>query len=118
HGRMIWAESTTMCPHPCVIMRRPFAGCQAHLPETRIRDYTARGGRVDLYRLSGVDRLSEPESDLLATILVRHFIGQEISYDPGGALLSGTRWFRLTRLLPAADLNSLFCSELVAKICQ
>ncbi len=116
HGSLVWVESTTLCAHPCVILGRPVSGCQAHLPEMRIDDYVSAGGRVDLYRLSPVDRLSQFESDLLTKILVRHFIGREITYDLGGALLSGTRLFKRTRLLPSADLNELFCSELAAKV--
>ena len=46
--RMVWIESTTLCPHPCEITGRPINGCQAHHPETRIADYLADGGRVDL----------------------------------------------------------------------
>lgn len=118
HGRMVWIESTTLCEHPCVIMARPINGCQAHLPEMRIQDYLQTGGRVDLYRLSPIEKLSTEESHLLTRILVRHFIGQQVSYDLGGALLSGTRLFKRTRLLPSADLNELFCSELVAAVCM
>jgi len=33
---------------------RPINGCQAHHPETRIADYVADGGRIDLYRLSPI----------------------------------------------------------------
>ncbi len=115
-GNMVWIESTTLCPHPCAILGYQLDGCQAHLPEERIRDYVAAGGRVDIYRLSPIDRLSEPESELLAKILVKHFIGQRVTYDLGGALLSGTRLFKRTQLLPQADLNELFCSELVAAV--
>lgn len=115
-GNMVWMESTTLCPHPCVILGYQLDGCQAHLPEERIRDYVAAGGHVDLYRLSPIDRLSQHESDLLTTILVKHFIGQRVTYDLGGALLSGTRLFKRTHLLPQADLNELFCSELVAAV--
>ena len=116
HGSPLWIESTTLCRHPCAVMGRPISGVQAHLPEMRIDDYVQAGGRVDVYRLSPVDRLSQPESELLTRILVRHFIGQQATYDLGGALLSGTRLFKRTRLLPAADLNELFCSELVAAV--
>jgi hypothetical protein len=118
HGRMVWVESTTLCRHPCTILGYPINGCQAHLPEERITDYLAEGGRVDLYRLSPIEKLSQDESDLLTRILVRHFIGREVTYDLGGALLSGTRLFKRTRLLPSADLNELFCSELVAAVCM
>lgn len=118
HGRMVWMESTTLCTHPCAILGTQVAGCQAHLPEDRIRDYLTTGGHVDLYRLSPIERLSQSESELLTTILVRHFIGQRVTYDLGGALVSGTRLFKRTRLLPQADLNELFCSELVAAVCM
>ncbi len=118
HDRTIWIESTTLCPHPCEITGRPINGCQAHHPETRISDYLADGGRVDLYRLSAIEKLSRDERDLLSRILIRHFVGREVTYDLGGALLSGTRLFKRTRLLPSADLNELFCSELVAAVCM
>ncbi|MCA9066357.1 MAG: hypothetical protein KDA96_24990 [Planctomycetaceae bacterium] len=117
-GRMVWIESTTVCHHACQILGYRVHGCQAHLPETRIHDYISNGGRVDLYRLSPIEKLSQSESGLLTTILVRHFIGQQVTYDLGGALLSGTRLFKRTRLLPKADLNQLFCSELVAAVCM
>lgn len=116
--RMVWIESTTLCPHPCEITGRPINGCQAHHPETRIADYLADGGRVDLYRLSPIEKLSKEERELLSRILIRHFVGREVTYDLGGALLSGTRLFKRTRLLPSADLNELFCSELVAAVCM
>ncbi|MFQ5733183.1 MAG: hypothetical protein ACE5KM_14680 [Planctomycetaceae bacterium] len=115
-GSPIWIESTTLCRHACVVRGESVSGVQAHFPEDRIRDYVADGGRVDLYRLSAIDRLSESESQLVSRILIRHFIGRMISYDTGGALLSGTRLFKRTRLLPKADLNELFCSELVAAV--
>lgn len=112
----VWIESTTRCRHPCAILNERVAGVQAHLPEQRIEDYTAAGGRVDLYRLSPIDRLSAAESELLSKILIRHFIGRRVTYDLGGALLSGTRLLKRTRLLPGADLNQLFCSELAAAV--
>lgn len=118
HGRMVWIESTTLCEHPCVIMAQHVNDCQAHLPEIRIHDYAKAGGRVDLYRLAPIEKLSRIESELLTRILVRHFIGQQVTYDLGGALVSGTRLFKRTRLLPSADLNELFCSELVAAVCM
>ena len=115
-GRTVWIESTTLCPHPCLVRHAKVAGCQVHPVEVRIQDYVASGGHVDLYRLSPVDRLSSSESQLLTRILIRHFVGRSVTYDVGGALLSGTRLFKHTRLLPSADLNQLFCSELAAKV--
>lgn len=116
HELAVWVEATTLCRHTCLVHGERIAGCQAHLPELRIHDYVSRGGHVDLYRLSSVDRLSRNESELLTRILIRHFVGRKVTYDAGGALLSGTRLFKHTRLLPSADLNQLFCSELVAKV--
>lgn len=105
-----------MCRHTCLVHGERIAGCQAHEPELRIDDYLSKGGYVDLYRLSPVDRLSHHETELLTRILIRHFVGRNVTYDIGGALLSGTRLFKHTRLLPSADLNQLFCSELAAKV--
>ena len=116
NGSALWVESTTLCEHPCVIRRECVGGAQAHLPEHRIQDYVNAGGRVDLYRLTPIDRLSHAESGLLTRILITHFIRRDVSYDTGGALLSGTRLFKHTRLFPRADLNQLFCSELAAKV--
>ena len=116
HGSPLWLESTTLCPHPCAVLGYRVEGVQAHLPEERIQDYVSAGGRVDVYRLSAIDRLSQSESELLSKVLIRHFLGRLVTYDLGGALLSGTRLFKRTRLLPAADLNELFCSELVAAV--
>ena len=116
HGSPLWLESTTLCPHPCAVLGYQVDGVQAHLPEERIQDYVSAGGRVDVYRLSAIDRLSQSESELLSKVLIRHFLGRLVTYDLGGALLSGTRLFKRTRLLPAADLNELFCSELVAAV--
>lgn len=111
-----WIESTTFCRHRCLVRGTRVAGCQVHPAELRIQDYVSSGGHVDLYRLSPVDKLSSAESLLLSRILIRHFVGRSVTYDVGGALLSGTRLFRHTRLLPSADLNQLFCSELAAKV--
>jgi hypothetical protein len=116
HEVPVWIESTTLCRHTCLVHGERIAGCQVHEPELRINDYLASGGHVDLYRLSPVDRLSSIESLLLSRILIRHFVGRNVTYDIGGALLSGTRLFKHTRLLPSADLNQLFCSELAAKV--
>lgn len=117
-GRMVWVESTTLCRHPCVIRGERFNGCQAHDPSNRIADYVNAGGRVDLYRLAPIESLSADESDLLTSILIRHFVRGQVQYDMGGALISGTRLFKATRLLPDADLNKLFCSELIAAVCM
>ena len=115
-GTQLWLESTTLCRHPCAILGYPVSGVQSHLPEDRIGDYINDGGRVDIYRLTAIDRLSQTETTLLSRILLNHFLGRLIAYDTGGALLSGTRLFKWSRLFPKADLNQLFCSELVAAV--
>jgi hypothetical protein len=115
-GRPVWVESTTLCPHPCLLRRLHVSGVQAHRPEDRVRDYTLSRGRVDLYRLVDVNSLSRAESLLLSRILIEHFVQRGLTYDYGGAVLSGTRVFQLTRLFPGADLERLFCSELIAAV--
>ncbi|MBX3438719.1 MAG: hypothetical protein KF861_14590 [Planctomycetaceae bacterium] len=115
-GRSLWIESTSLCRHPCLLQSRLIAGVQAQHPEDRIRDYVQSGGRVDLYRLTDVNQLTAGESRLLTDVLIDHFIRRRVRYDVSGALLSATRVLQLTRLFPGADLNRLFCSELVAAV--
>ena len=110
-GRPLWVESTTLCRRPCMMRGRPVAGVQAHPPEARVRDYAGAGGRVDVYRFVGFAALSGEEEALLHRLLVRDAVGGAGRYDLGGALVSGTR---LLRLLPGAELRTLFCSELAA----
>ncbi|MCA9049467.1 MAG: hypothetical protein KDA89_12110, partial [Planctomycetaceae bacterium] len=57
---------------------------------------------------------SADEHALLAQLLINEFVRSTIPYDLTGAILSGTRLFQWSHLFPAADLHSLFCSELVA----
>lgn len=112
----VWLEATTLATRPCLVRDRVVNGAQAHRPEERLREYVAGGGWVDFYRLTPVNRLSAQESRLLTRILLNHFVEPGVDYDYGGALLSGTRWFQATKLFPGADLNQLFCSELVAAV--
>ncbi|MCA9026616.1 MAG: hypothetical protein KDA86_15525 [Planctomycetaceae bacterium] len=112
----LWVESTTLCSHPCLIRKRSVTGVQAHRPIERIRDYVQDNGRVDLYRLTDINRLSNTESQLLSRILLDYFVRRDVRYDISGALLSGTRMFQHTRLFPGADLERLFCSELIAAV--
>ena len=113
---LLWVESTTLCPHPCLIRNQLVSGCQAHHPETRTQDYLKAGGRVELYRLTDINQLDREERLLLRGILFRHILSCPVGYDLGGAILSGARAIRWLGLLPGADLHSLFCSELVAAI--
>jgi hypothetical protein len=68
---------------------------------------------VDVYRLTRWNRLDNREAFDLSQ-LVNEMTAEGLSYDTVGALLSGTRVFQLLRLFPSADLERLFCSELVA----
>ena len=111
--RHLWVESTTMCDHPCEVHCEPVDGAQAHVPANRIADYVGDGGRVEVYRLVGLNKLASSESTLLTRILLRHVLGRRRDYDLRGALLSGTK---LLRFLPGAKLDDLFCSELVAAL--
>ncbi len=79
-------------------------------------DYIRGGGWVDLYRLTEINRLSDAESRLLSRLLIEHLVRKHVRYDVSGALLSGTRAFQLSRLFPGADLERLFCSELIAAV--
>ncbi|WP_437229189.1 hypothetical protein SH661x_001301 [Planctomicrobium sp. SH661] len=115
-SEMIWTESTTLCDTPCLIRGLPVTGAQAHHPHDRINDYLQAGGRVDLYRLTQFHRLTIEESRLLTRLLLDEFIDPGIGYDMGGALLSGTRVFQSLRFFPGANLEQLFCSELVAAV--
>ena len=112
-GAVSWFESTTLCDHPCRLMNTTINGVQCHLPEDRINDYLSEGGRVVQYRPVHLFRFTPEEQDTLATELGA-LCGRE--YDYTGAACSGSRVFQLSRLFPAADLNHLFCSELVAAL--
>lgn len=113
---LLWVESTTLCRHPCLVRGKRVSGCQAHEPLERIDDYLSTGGAVAVYRLTGINQLDESERQLLRRILFQHFLWSRVDYDLSGAILSGTHAMRWLGLLPGADLQSLFCSELVAAI--
>lgn len=112
-GRPCVFESTTLANRECLIRRRVVSGVQCHRPDLRVWDYAHRGGRVDVYRLTHWNALSKREAFDLSEML-RQMTVEGLTYDTSGALLSGTRVFQLSRFFPAADLESLFCSELVA----
>jgi hypothetical protein len=116
-GAPLLVESTTQCDHPCVVQGLHARGVQAHYPEDRIRDYEQIGGKVEVYRLVDIDRLSVAESMLLTDILMKHFVGRGTGYNRRGAIMSGTRVLKRTSLLPSNDVQeSVFCSQLVAKV--
>lgn len=111
--RLLWCESTTLSHIPCQIAGQRVSGVQFHEPMTRVDEYLRGHGGVDLYRLNPFHRLDAAEVDLLGQLL-REVAG--IGYDMGGAILSGTRIFQLSKFFPGANSESLFCSELVAAV--
>jgi hypothetical protein len=116
HGERLWVESTALCATPCLIRRQRVRGAQAHRPQRRIDEYLRAGGRIEIYRLTPLNRFTPDESRLLTTILLEYFVRPGLSYDFPGAILSGTRVLQLSRLFPGANLEQLFCSELIAAV--
>lgn len=118
---LLWVESTTLSDRPCVINKERFAGVQAHRPGERLGEYLATGGRVDVYRLSAIDTLTEAESEHLKRILIDRFVKKRLTYDYGGALISGTRIVRRIDgviLRRFRNLHEVFCSELITAALQ
>jgi hypothetical protein len=105
---MLLFESTTLCDEPCALTGKRISGVQAHEPKSRIAGYP---GDAALVRLMPAWRLSRREVELLHHWLM-HVASEP--YDLRGALISGTRLFKWTALMPYPDLGSLFCSELCA----
>ena len=112
----ILAEQPVTVWHDSAVVGEPVEGAQSHRPRDRIREYVQSDGKVDIYRLTPINRLSNLESELLSAILIDHFVKAGKLYDMRGALLSGTRTFQLSRLFPGANLEELFCSEMVAAV--
>lgn len=110
-GRQLIVESTTLCPWDCVITGKRIDGVQAHYWQDRIATYP---GRVDRLRLLPHWELTAEESALMSHLLIDHWIGRP--YDLRGALISGTKFLKLTRWVRYPDLGSQFCSELVAAV--
>jgi hypothetical protein len=106
--RALLFESTTLCDEPCVLTGRRRDGVQAHDPDQRIASYR---GAVSRMRLTRAWRLSGHEIGILREWL--RSVASE-PYDLRGAIISGTRLFKWSALMPYPDLASLFCSELCA----
>ncbi len=115
HDSLGWWESTTFAPHKCLIANRKVNGVQVHHIESRIHDYRAGGGRVDIYRLVSINKLQADEVLDLSRWLINDLAGRQIGYDYRGAGISGTRILsRLQWCFTRADVDKLFCSEMVA----
>lgn len=123
HKTCYWWESTTLAKRPCLEAEAPVSGCQVHQITSRIQDYVSAGGRVAVYRLTEFDSLTPPEIHQLR-MLMGMVIGdgqntqkQPITYDTAGALCSGTRILKRFSLW-RNQLDTLFCSELLAAVLQ
>lgn len=115
-NRYVLAESTTLCKHSCLFRKQLVSGAQAHLPQERIDDYRTRGGKVDHFRLVGINQLGGQELLKLQHYLIDYFVRRGVTYDYKGAAISGTLLATCRRWLPKADLESLFCSEMIAAV--
>ena len=122
HKTCYWWESTTMAKRACLEAEAPVSGCQVHPIVGRLQDYLFSGGRVNVYRLTEFDRLTDNETQQLRNMLGQ-VIGdadsaaKPITYDTAGALCSGTRIVKRFTLW-RNQLDALFCSELLAALLQ
>lgn len=111
-------ESTTLNPLYDLFRGKRVDGCQAHPPWDVIERFD---GRVELYRLKPLWSLSTSEAELLARVLITHFVVAGVGYDTQSAILSGAPF--LGRLIGWLDgdrtaLETVFCSELIAAALQ
>jgi len=106
-GELLLFESTTLSNISCKIQNKTVEGVQAVRLEDRVEHYD---GKVFHYPL--VDPLTDDENQQLYDFLHEQ-IGKP--YDLIGALRAGgSLWAWFESHLREADLNFLFCSELVA----
>jgi hypothetical protein len=105
-------ESTTLRASPCLVHERPVRGCQFHTVSQILRE----PGRARVLRLAP-DWTLTPEESLKLWASADLKVRAGIDYDVLGAVRSG-RLFAFRRLFPAAALETLFCSELVASHLQ
>jgi len=106
-GRLLLFESTQLDGLPCEITGEVFLGTQAHQLEHVVEVYEGKVWRYPLYRAlySAED---ERLTDLLMSII-------HTPYDKLGAIrAAGVGLSFVESLLHPDNLNSIFCSELVA----
>lgn len=116
-GNCFLVESTTLSQRKCLYADQPIQGVQVHFPMSRVADYVKAGGRVDVYRLTRFNQLLRGESAML-TAMVHIALNQRLRYDMRGAIFSATRASALLRPWLYTDVESVFCSELIACILQ
>lgn len=115
-GELLWCESTSLNQHACLIRQKQVAGCQVHESYYRVHDYKSDGGRVDVYRPTGINRLSGTEERLVGDIFKRYLAWAGVRYDFHGAAISGTRLWKWLPWAPPQTLEAMFCSEVVAAL--
>lgn len=114
---MLWYESTTMSPRKCLfrgeVEGRAARGPQCHWPADRISDYTQRGGKVVVYRLSRHDALSSPESYRLQSMFL-DMMAEDQDYDMRGAATAGLRGTRWLLDQFGKHNRDVYCSDAIA----
>ena len=113
-GPLLWWESTALCDRPCLLQDAVTRGCQVHDIDDRAEDYLSHSGRIDIYRLGDMDRLTEDEHVQLGEMLGR-LVTEGKRYDFAGAAVSGTRLLRFCSCL-RGQLGATFCSEMIAAV--
>ncbi len=93
----VWVESTTLCPHPCLVRGERVSGCQAHEPHLRVGGLRECGGTSRVFRLAPFICWGETSNCVAADPVPPFFVWDPVGYDVGGAILSGTRAMRLAR---------------------
>lgn len=109
----LWYESTTMSPRKCLFRSEQVRGAQCHVPVDRISDYTQRGGRVVIYRLSRHDSLAPHEASRLQSMLLDMMV-EEYDYDLRGAATAGLRGTRWLLNQFGKHNRDLYCSDKIA----
>lgn len=120
HTQPSWWESTSLCDRECLEACRRVSGVQVHHIADRLLDYLCDGGRVRVYRLTEIDRLTPDETRRLRDLLGLGLQDDDEDgspYDMKGALVSGTRILRKF-VAWKNQLDKVFCSELVAAVLQ
>lgn len=111
-----WLESTSLASLPCIYREAVVRGVQIHDPAERVREIEAKGGRVEILRLTPISSLSRSEIDV-AKKVAAHVLFDHVDYSMFGAIKSGTTLIRLLNLT-SPSIGEMFCSDLVARLCQ
>ncbi len=86
---MVWIESTTLCSSSVRDHRTPDQRLPGSSPRNPDCGLPRRWRTGRSLSLSPIEKLSKDERELLSRILIRHFVGREVTYDLSGALTPG-----------------------------